>query len=138
MPETETLERLKLGTTQIEDTFAEAFGMKFTRLLITAHDPFWLDAAVREVTGYSSSVIACDAEAGLEQMLPPDKTPDGRPGAAVLFFGFSVDGLTKAVTNRIGQCVMTCASTAVFDGLPTAESRMPLGKRIRFFGDGFQ
>lgn len=127
-----------LGKTVIDDTFAEAFGMKYTRLVITAHDTFWLEAAVREFTGYSSSVIACDLEAGLERWLTLDETPDGRPGAAVLAFGFSADALAKAVANRVGQCVMTCASTAVFDGLAEADARIPLGKHIRFFGDGYQ
>ena len=131
-------ENLKIGSTIIEDTFAEAFGMKYTRLVVTAHDEYWLAAAVREFTGYSSSVIACDLEAGVDEWLPPDQTPDGRPGAAILAFGFSNDALAGAVANRVGQCVMTCATTAVFDGLPDVESRIPLGKHIRFFGDGYQ
>ncbi len=129
---------MQLGSTIIDDTFAEAFGMRYTRLIITAHDSFWLQAAVREFTGYSSSVIACDLEAGLDFLISPDDTPDGRPGAAVLAFGFSTDALAAAVANRVGQCVMTCASTAVFDGLPEATERIPLGKHLRFFGDGYQ
>lgn len=127
-----------IGKTIVEDTFAEAFGMKYTRLVITAHDTYWLESAVREFTGYSSSVIACDLEAGLERWLTLDETPDCRPGAALLAFGFSADALASAVANRVGQCVMTCASTAVFDGLPEADARIPLGKHIRFFGDGYQ
>jgi formylmethanofuran--tetrahydromethanopterin N-formyltransferase len=129
---------LKIGATLIEDTFAEAFGMHYTRLIVTAHDEYWLDAAVRELTGYSASVISCDAETGVERSLSSDDTLDGRPGVAVLIFGFSADALTKSVSNRVGQCVMTCPSTAVYDGLETAEERIPLGKHIRFFGDGFQ
>ena len=74
---------MNLGSTFVDDTFAEAFGMSYTRLLVTAHDEYWLEAAAREVTGYSASVIACDAEAGVEQRLSSDATPDGRPGAAV-------------------------------------------------------
>lgn len=129
---------MKLGTTFIDETFAEAFGMSYTRLVVTADDEYWLDAGVREVTGYSSSVIACDAEAGVERRLACDATPDGRPGAAVLLFGFSQEALAKAVPQRTGQCLMTCPSTAVFDGLPAAEKRLPLGKHLRFFGDGYQ
>jgi len=129
---------LNLGSTFIEDTFAEAFGMSYTRLVVTAHDEHWLDAAIREATGYSSSVIACDAEAGVERRLSPRETPDGRPGAAILMFGFSQDALGKAVPKRAGQCLMTCPSTAVFDGLATAEKRIALGKHLRFFGDGYQ
>jgi formylmethanofuran--tetrahydromethanopterin N-formyltransferase len=127
-----------LSGTFIEDTFAEAFGMRYVRLIITAADDYWLSAALRELTGYSSSVIACDAEVGTERMIAAVDTPDGRPGAAVLMFGFSSDALSKSVPNRVGQCVMTCPTTAVYDGLLSAETRLPLGKKIRFFGDGFQ
>ncbi|MCA9215069.1 MAG: formylmethanofuran--tetrahydromethanopterin N-formyltransferase [Planctomycetales bacterium] len=129
---------MKIGNTEIVDTFAEAFGMKFTRLIITAHDDYWLDAALREFTGYSSSVIACDLEIGCERMLSSEETPDGRIGASVLAFGFSTDAIAKHVPNRTGQCLMTCPSTAVFDGLPDSESSIPVGKHIRFFGDGYQ
>jgi formylmethanofuran--tetrahydromethanopterin N-formyltransferase len=90
------------------------------------------------MTGYAASVIGCDAEAGVERWLGSDEPPDGRPGAAVLLFGFSTENLAKAVPNRIGQCVLTCATTAVFNGVPDAEERIPLGKHLRFFGDGFQ
>jgi formylmethanofuran--tetrahydromethanopterin N-formyltransferase len=129
---------VQLGPTSIEDTFAEAFGMRYARLIVTAHDDWWLDAAVREFTGYSASVIACDAETGVERWLSPDETPDGRPGASILVFGFSTDALAKAIPNRVGQCVMTSPSSAVFNGLVGTETRIPLGKHIRFFGDGFQ
>jgi len=129
---------VELNGTHIDDTFAEAFRMRYVRLIITAHDDHWLDAAVREVTGYSSSIISCDCEAGRERLLAPDETPDGRPGAAILLFGFSADGLASVVPNRLGQCVMTCPTTAVYDGLASGEARIPLGKTIRFFGDGFQ
>ena len=129
---------MQIGQTHIDNTFAEAFRMRFLRLIVTAHDEHWLDAAVREFCGYSASVIACDAETGVERKLSRDETPDGRPGVSILVFGFSEDALAKAVSNRTGQCLMTCATTAVFDGLPDAEARIPLGKHIRFFGDGFQ
>lgn len=129
---------MNIGDTRIEDTFAEAFGMRYTRLIVTAVDEYWISAAVREFTGFSSSVIACDAEIGVERFLAPEETPDGRPGAALLLFGFSADAISKAVPNRAGQCLMTCPTTAVFDGLSASEQRAPLGKHIRFFGDGYQ
>lgn len=129
---------MQLGATQIDETFAEAFGMRYARLIVTAHDEHWLDAAAREFAGYGASVIACDAEVGVEHYLPPDQTPDGRPGAALLAFGFSADALAKAVANRAGQCLMTCPTTAVYDGLPDGAERIPLGGHLRFFGDGYQ
>ncbi len=127
-----------LGSTLIDDTFAEAFGMRFCRLIVTAADAYWLDAALREFCGYSASVIACDAEIGIERRLSRDETPDGRIGASVLVFGFSTDALAKTIPNRTGQCLMTCPSTSVFNGLPDSETKIPLGKHIRFFGDGHQ
>lgn len=129
---------MNIGETLVDDTFAEAFGMRYARLTVTAHDRHWLDAAVRELTGYSSSVIACDAEAGVDRLLSGDETPDGRVGASVLIFGFSKDALAKSVSNRTGQCVMTCPSTAAYNGLADPDDWIPLGKHIRFFGDGFQ
>jgi formylmethanofuran--tetrahydromethanopterin N-formyltransferase len=129
---------VKLGPTTIRDSFAEAFGMRFTRLVITAHDEHWLQAAVREATGFATSVIACDVEAALERWLSPNETADGRPGAAILMFGFSTASLADSVTRRVGQCVLTCPTTAVYDGLPDGTERVPLGQFLRFFGDGFQ
>lgn len=129
---------MHLGETLIEDTFAEAFRMRYARLVVTAHDEYWLNAALQEGTGFATSIIGCDTEAGVERRLSPTETPDGRPGAAVLFFGFSNDGLAKVVTARTGQSLMTCPTTAVFDGLPDAEERVPLGKHLRYFGDGLQ
>ncbi len=130
--------QVEISGTRIEDTFAEAFRMRYVRLVVTAHDDHWLDAAVREFTGYSSSIISCDSETGLERRLSSDETPDGRPGAALLVFGFSPEGLAGVVPNRAGQCLMTCPTTAVYDGLSAGEKRIPLGKTIRYFGDGFQ
>ena len=113
------------------------------RLIVTAIDEHWVRVAAQEACGYGSSVIGCDAEAAVERFLSPDETPDGRPGAALLFFAFNADGLRKAVPNRTGQCLMTCPTTAVYDGMPQVgatdeTARIDLGKRLRFFGDGQQ
>lgn len=129
---------MQIGSTQILDTFAEAFRMRYTRLVVTAEDEYWLAAALNEATGYSSSVIACDAETGIECPLASDQTPDGRPGAAVLMFGFSAKALAKSVAGRVGQSIMTCPTTACFNGLPDADETIPMGKHLRFFGDGYQ
>ena len=129
---------MQIENTVIEDTFAEAFGMTFTRLIVTAIDEYWVDVAVKEASGYGSSVIACDAETACERELSTKETPDGRPGRAMLLFAFSTDALQIAVANRVGQCLMTCPTTAVFNGLPDSDKTIPLGDHVRFFGDGFQ
>lgn len=125
-----------IGSTLVIDTFAEAFRLRYARLVVTAHDEHWLEAAVRAACGYGTSVIGCDAEVGVEHRLCRDETPDGRPGAAILLFAFSTESLGRAVANRASQCLLTCPTTAVFDGLPHETERVPLGGHVRFFGDG--
>src|SRR5215471_16537693 len=100
---------MNIGTTEILNTYAEAFGARYTRLIITAVDDYWLDAALRSITGYGTSVLGCDAEA-----------PDGRPAAAVLLFGFTAESVTHAAQHRVAQCILTCPSTACFNGLEGA------------------
>ncbi|SFH98959.1 formylmethanofuran--tetrahydromethanopterin N-formyltransferase [Planctomicrobium piriforme] len=135
-----TAQRLSLCGVEVIDTFAEAFPIKGTRLIVTAVNERWARIAAAEFCGNATSVIACDLEAAAERMLSPDETPDGRPGVSILAFGFSRDGLAKAVQTRVGQCILTCATTACFDGLPDCpeDKQVPLGNAIRYFGDGLQ
>ncbi|HLN30872.1 MAG TPA: formylmethanofuran--tetrahydromethanopterin N-formyltransferase [Gemmataceae bacterium] len=129
----------KIAGVPIEDTFAEAFPMTAARLLVTAETSQWAQIAGRTATGYAASVIGCDAEAGIERLLKPEETPDGRPGVSLLLFAFSRDALQKAVVNRVGQCVLTCPTTACYNGLPPVKDKsIRVGGNLRFFGDGFQ
>jgi formylmethanofuran--tetrahydromethanopterin N-formyltransferase len=50
----------------------------------------------------------------------------------------SKDDLGKRLIERIGQTVLTCPTTACYDGLPEAADRVGVGSALRFFGDGFQ
>lgn len=133
---------MHINSTLIEDAWGEAFNMWAVRLLITADNQQWLDAAVRQCTGYGTSIIGCDCETGLESLMTPDQTPDARPGAAVLLFARGVEDLEHAAANRIGQAVMTCPTTSVFDGMPGggrgAPTTLGLGKHVSLFGDGYQ
>ncbi len=130
---------LTVNSVPIEDTFAEAFPMTAARVLVTAETIGWARIAGQAATGYAASVIGCDAEAGIERELSARETPDGRPGVALLFFGFSRDGLQKAVVNRVAQCVLTCATTACFNGLAGDPGRsIKVGGQLRYFGDGWQ
>src|SRR5207253_9971911 len=130
---------LTVNDVPIEDTFAEAFPMTAARLVVTAETAAWAQTAGQLATGYAASVIGCDAEAGIERTLPPEETPDGRPGGSLLLFAFSRDALQRAVVNRVGQCVLTCATTACYNGLPLVKDKtIRVGGNLRFFGDGFQ
>ncbi len=130
---------LTLNSVEIEDTFAEAFPMTATRVLVTAETIAWARTAAQTATGYAASVIGCDAEAGIERELSADETPDGRPGVSLLFFGFSRDNLQKAVVNRVAQCVLTCATTSCFNGMAGDPGKtIKVGGMLRYFGDGWQ
>lgn len=129
-----------LNGIHIENTYAEAFDMKATRLIVTADTPAWARHAGMAATGFATSVIACGCEAGIERELSAEETPDGRPGVALLFFATGRTVLGKQVETRVGQCILTCPGTACFAGVPpgTKEDLIPLGKKLRYFGDGQQ
>src|SRR5437868_13722543 len=113
--------------------------MAACRLVVTAETEGWARTAGPVTTGSAASVIGCDAEAGIERPLGPDDPPDGRPGVSLLLFAFSRDALQKAVINRVGQCVLTCPTTACYNGLPLVKDRtIRVGGNLRFFGDGWQ
>jgi formylmethanofuran--tetrahydromethanopterin N-formyltransferase len=124
--------------TLIEDTFAEAFTMRVARLIVTGSSPRWANAAALKLTGFATSVIGCKCEAGIERVLEPGETPDGRPGVSILFMTMGKDDLPKRLIERIGQTVLTCPTTACYDGLPDAPDRLGVGSSLRYFGDGFQ
>ena len=128
----------RLGDAEVVDTFAEAFPMRYSRVVITAATEAWALEAARSMTGFATSIIGCKCEAGIEMEVRGEDTPDGRPGIAVLLFAMDREGVGKRILERVGQTVMTCPTTACFDGLPGAERSVPLGRSLRYFGDGFQ
>ena len=128
---------MQLNGVTIDDEFAEAFGMKATRVIITAQNLKWAYHAASTATGFATSVIGCGCEAGVERELTGAETPDGRPGVSILLFAMSGKELAKQLERRIGQCVLTSPTSAAFAGLTDGEP-VALGKNLRYFGDGFQ
>ncbi len=122
---------------KIDNTFAEAFPMKASRLIITAFNKAWALKAAESFCGFATSVIACGCEAGIEKIIPKDKTPDQRPGISILIFSMSSKDLAKQILNRTGQCIMTSPTSAVFSG-NYGDEKIPLGSALRYFGDGYQ
>jgi formylmethanofuran--tetrahydromethanopterin N-formyltransferase len=122
---------------RIDESFAEAFPMRGTALLITAPNERWARQAATTMTGFATSVIGCGVEAGIDCDVPATETPDGRPGVRVLLFAMASDGLQSQLVNRLGQCVLTSPGSAVFSGLDSPD-RLPIGDMIRYFGDGWQ
>ena len=128
---------MHINGTEIVETFAEAFAMWGTRVLITAETADWARAAAQSMTGFATSIIGCKCEAGIEAELAASESPDGRPGVSVLLFSTSAEGLGKRLVERVGQCVMTCPTTACYSGLP-AEETVIVGGQLRYFGDKYQ
>jgi formylmethanofuran--tetrahydromethanopterin N-formyltransferase len=129
--------RLEVNGVSIDDTFAEAFGMRATAVVITAPNRKWVRHAAMSMTGFATSVIGCGCEAAIDVELPPSATPDGRPGCRVMIFAVSTDELQKQLQNRLGQCVLTSPGSACFAGLDGA-NQLKLGAALRYFGDGWQ
>jgi formylmethanofuran--tetrahydromethanopterin N-formyltransferase len=130
--------KLKTKGVAIEDTFAEAFDMRATALVITAPTRRWALQAATTMTGFATSVIGCGCEAGVDKVLTARDTPDGRPGVRVLLFAVSTSELQRQLQNRVGQCVLTSPGSACYAGLEAGEERLKLGAALRFFGDGWQ
>ncbi len=126
-----------INNIKIDDTFAEAFNMRGTRVIITAQNIKWAYHAANAMTGFATSVIGCGVEAGIERELIADETPDGRPGVSVLMFAMGSKVLMQQLETRMGQCILTCPTAAAFAGIESVD-KINLGKNLRFFGDGFQ
>jgi formylmethanofuran--tetrahydromethanopterin N-formyltransferase len=135
---TESGAELQHRGVRIVDTFAEAFGMRGARVVITAQSAGWARTAAQAMTGFATSVIGCKVEAGIEAQIAADDTPDGRPGISVLMFAFDAEGLGRQLIDRVGQTILTCPTTACFDGLPQSTDRVTVGGALRHFGDKFQ
>jgi formylmethanofuran--tetrahydromethanopterin N-formyltransferase len=136
-----------MSRAEVEDTYAEAFKSLYAEFLITARDRTWLDHALNAATGNASSTILCDCEAGLDRYVGPGgdesfATPDGRPGAIVQlhvprFRKDRVEALERSLLVRISQNVLTCPTAACFNLLDT-DPYYKLGRKIAYFGDGYQ
>ena len=129
---------MEINGVEIEDTFAEGFPIKMARVQITAITERWALEAAREATGFGTSVIGCSAEAGIECIVGGEETPDGRPGVNILICNMGYKNLENSLLFRLGQCVLTAPTAAAFSGMPDAEKQFDTGKKLSFFGDGYQ
>jgi formylmethanofuran--tetrahydromethanopterin N-formyltransferase len=123
---------------EIVDTFAEMFPLWAGRVLITADSEKWALTAAEAATGFATSVIMSPAEAGIESIVPADKTPDNRVGVLIQIYNRNRFELKNQMILRIGQCIMTCPTASAFDAMPNAKRKLKVGRSIRLFGDGFQ
>lgn len=129
---------MRIGQVEVEDTFSELFPMWVSRVLITADSEKWALIAAQEATGFATSIIGSPAEAGIEGPVGPEGTPDRRPGYLIHIYQRNWRLLREQLIARIGQCVLTCPTTAAFDATPEPRRKLGVGRAIRMFGDGWQ
>jgi formylmethanofuran--tetrahydromethanopterin N-formyltransferase len=126
---------MEINGVTIDNTYAEAFPTWVCRVIITAVTKDWARKAATEATGFATSAIGCPCEAGIEGDIPASETPDGRPGVAILICA-SKKKLKEQVVERLAECVLTAPTTAVFNGITTAEEKIQV--KLHFFGDGYE
>ncbi|RQD85150.1 MAG: formylmethanofuran--tetrahydromethanopterin N-formyltransferase [Methanocalculus sp. MSAO_Arc2] len=117
----------------ILDTFAEAFPVWVSRVIVTADTLEWAYIAATEATGFATSKIFCPCEAGIEGVW--EDTPDGRPGVSILICA-EKKHMRSLVADRISQCILPAPTASAYDGLPHAEDRFYT--RMHYFGDGYE
>jgi len=127
---------MEINGVKIDNTFAEAFPAWVTSVIITAATKELAYRSAVEATGFGTSVIACPAEAGIDQYVPPQRTPDGRPGFGILIVHPSKKKLKEQLIERIAECVLTAPTTAAFNGITDCEEKLPM--KLHFFGDGYE
>jgi len=132
--------------TEIEDTYAEAFDGLYCRAIVTADDEEVLKRAAEDATATPSIVIG-RIEGGIERWLDKTKTPDGRKGALLQFWGElqegkpldgSVKKLEVELSYRIRQDILVKPFTALFDALPNPVGKIGMMERVGHCGDGFE
>ena len=126
---------MEINGTEILDTFAEAFPVWISRVIITAETKEWAHTAAVTATGFATSKIACPCEAGIESDLAPDETPDRRPGVSILLCA-EKKNMKANVAARISQCILPAPTASAFDGMPDAASRFAI--RMHYFGDSYE
>jgi formylmethanofuran--tetrahydromethanopterin N-formyltransferase len=126
---------MEISGTGILDTFAEAFPVWISRVVITAATREWAYKAAVEATGFASSRIGCPCEAGIERSLDSEESPDGRPGVSILICA-DKKNIRANVAGRISQSVLPTPTASAYDGLPDAGSRFYT--RMHYFGDRYE
>lgn len=120
---------------EVEDTYAEAFKVFSSRVLITAKNKKWAEIIAKEAIGFGTSQVMCPAEAGIDT--ETDDTPDGRPGVIIQICHPDKDSLDEQLLARLGQCVLTAPTAAAFNALDSDE-KFGIGQKLKYFGDGFE
>jgi formylmethanofuran--tetrahydromethanopterin N-formyltransferase len=125
----------EINGTEILDTYAEAFPVWLSRVVITAATQEWAYKAAVEATGFATSKIGCPCEAGIERYLNKKETPDGRDGVSILICA-DKKTMKSNVASRISQCILPAPTASAYDGFPDAGSRFYI--RMHYFGDTYE
>ncbi len=124
----------------VEDTFAEAFRSYYSRVLVTGATEALAAAGATSSAGFATSALGCGVEAGIDSSVAAEKTPDGRPGVRVQYHIWkkSPKRMYEVLLHRVGHCILTSPTAAVFDATPKPIDKIDLGLKLKYFGDGFE
>lgn len=126
---------MEINGAGILDTYAEAFPVWLSRVVITAASREWAYRAAVEATGFATSRIGCPCEAGIEGYLSHGETPDGREGVSILVCS-EKKNLKANVASRVAQCILPSPTASAFDGFPGSRTRFHT--RMHYFGDSYE
>jgi formylmethanofuran--tetrahydromethanopterin N-formyltransferase len=134
---------MKINNVIIEDTYAEAFPIYSAEVLITAATEYYAKICAQEATGFGTSIIGCPSESGIDRFVIGEETPDYRPGCVIMICHMKKDGLKEQIMERVGECVLTAPTTAMFNWIPFEKKEDPkleekLDVKLHFFGDGYE
>lgn len=110
---------MKLRGVFIQDTFAEAWDLEVARIILTAMEEDVAWAAAHQFAGAAgSSELGSRINAGVEHALPPQETPDGRPGVVVALAmpPNRHDQFVEELATRLVLATLI-PTVAVFDGM---------------------
>lgn len=138
------MKRMSVVQAEIEDTYAEAFRGLYCRTIVTADDRKTLQKAAEDATATPATVIG-RTEAGIENWLGKDETPDGRQGATLQFwsgirgaFREAVEHFEKELSYKIRQDILVKPFTSIYDANPDPEGSLDMMDRVGHCGDGFE
>lgn len=127
---------MRINGVEIDDGTASARTVQAVRLLVTGDGRESARAAARAATGFAFSLDGCGLEAAIDHEVPPEETPDGRPGVQAMLCFPSEEAVEAVLPVRIGA-VMGVPSSACYNGLPLGEP-VRSATMLRRLGNGYQ
>ncbi|MHA1125413.1 MAG: formylmethanofuran--tetrahydromethanopterin N-formyltransferase [Candidatus Heimdallarchaeota archaeon] len=135
---------MELNGVEIDDTYAEAFDGLVSRMIVTLRDEQLMQYTAAQCSALPSIVVG-RTEAGVENWVRGNVTPDGNPGFIVqMWGGYNPDKSEKSIKKfykelglRIRQGILVVPTTTVFNGLES-KTKFDMMENVGYCGDVYQ